>query len=202
MKYELKQVISDKLPGGMAYFLVEVTEGYDLIQVKRGLKADLPNVDLQVGEPAFCTDTHEFYVGGVNGQKHCINNGGSVADYETLYNLPKINHITLVGDVDLATLGIMSAEEIALALDAKAGILADTTANWEAQSTLKSVAGVLYVYTDHRSDNGVNIPAVKIGDGVNLLANIPFTSTVTPSDITNWNGKVAARVVGTTLELY
>lgn len=117
MKYELKQVLSDKLPGGMAYFLVEVTEGYDLIQVKRGLRADLDSIDLQVGEPAFCYDTHEFFVGGPDGQKWCINNGGSTADYATLYNKPKINNVTLDGNKSWADLGLSNPMHIAGRVD-------------------------------------------------------------------------------------
>ncbi|WP_175413081.1 hypothetical protein [Clostridium sp. AWRP] len=35
------------------------------IQLRRGLKANLPTLD--VGEPAFCTDTKELYIGTANG---------------------------------------------------------------------------------------------------------------------------------------
>lgn len=66
MKYTLERVVSPFVPGGVAYFLKEVDDGYDLIQVRRGLKADLP-ATLEPGEPAFCMDTREFYIGGPDG---------------------------------------------------------------------------------------------------------------------------------------
>jgi hypothetical protein len=37
----------------------------DTIKVKRGLKADLPVLD--IGEMAFCTDTKELFIGTENG---------------------------------------------------------------------------------------------------------------------------------------
>lgn len=66
MKYTLEHAESPAVPGGVVYFLKEVTEGYDLIQVRRGLRADLP-ITLEPGEFAFCTDTNELYIGSVNG---------------------------------------------------------------------------------------------------------------------------------------
>lgn len=66
MKYTLEHAVSPLVPGGVAYFLKEVDDGYDLIQVRRGLKADLP-ATLEPGEPAFCMDTREFYIGGPDG---------------------------------------------------------------------------------------------------------------------------------------
>lgn len=56
MKYTLEHVVSPMVPGGVAYFLKEVDDGYDLIQVRRGLKANLP-ATLEPGEPAFCRDS-------------------------------------------------------------------------------------------------------------------------------------------------
>lgn len=42
----------------------------DLIRVKRGLKADLP--ELMQGEFGYCTDTEELFVGGVNGNVYVL----------------------------------------------------------------------------------------------------------------------------------
>lgn len=72
MKYRLDQVISEALPGGMAYYLVEVDDGYDLIQLRRGQSADLASVTLEPGEPAYCFDTDEIYIGGDDGENHPI----------------------------------------------------------------------------------------------------------------------------------
>jgi hypothetical protein len=41
------------------------------IQIRRGLKANLPSLD--VGEPALCTDTKEVFVGNSNGNVALIN---------------------------------------------------------------------------------------------------------------------------------
>ncbi len=38
------------------------------IQIRRGLKANLPSLD--VGEPALCTDTKEVFVGNTGSSAH------------------------------------------------------------------------------------------------------------------------------------
>lgn len=42
------------------------------IQIKRGLKANLPTLD--IGEPAYCTDTKQFFIGTSTGNE--LINGG------------------------------------------------------------------------------------------------------------------------------
>ena len=41
------------------------------IQIRRGLKANLPSLD--VGEPALCTDTKEVFVGNLSGNVELVN---------------------------------------------------------------------------------------------------------------------------------
>lgn len=41
-----------------------------LLQIKQGLKVEIPL--LEVGEPAFCTDTFEFYIGSSSGNKKIV----------------------------------------------------------------------------------------------------------------------------------
>jgi hypothetical protein len=53
------------------------------IKVKRGLKVNLPS--LEVGEPAFTTDTKEFYIGSSSGNIKV--NGSTVADSTTNGNI-------------------------------------------------------------------------------------------------------------------
>lgn len=58
-------------------------------------------------------------------------------------------------------------------------VYTDTTANWNAKTQYIPVNGDVIVYTDkdHTTDehgNVVNVPAVKIGDGVTLLFNLAF----------------------------
>ena len=53
----------------------------------------------------------------------------------------------------------------------------DTTAHWNAQRELIAREKNIYVYTDHSVVDGVAIPAVKIGDGLAYLIDLPFVSS-------------------------
>lgn len=76
-------------------------------------------------------------------------------------------------------------------------IQSDTTANWNSQTTLRSVDNCIYVYTDFKTEDGVNIPGFKIGTGA-YLVDIPFvTDWIEDGLVTNaerefWNNKVTA----------
>lgn len=61
------------------YRLVEVNEGYDLIQFKRGNQVNFGGLVLEEGEPAFILDTGKFYIGGPNGIPILINGGSNGA---------------------------------------------------------------------------------------------------------------------------
>ena len=41
----------------------------------------------------------------------------------------------------------------------------DTTANWNAQATMISEAGAIYIYSDYSTVDGVSVPGIRIGDG-------------------------------------
>lgn len=82
-----------------------------------------------------------------------------------------------------------------------------TTAEWNAQSDLVSVSGVLYVYTDHtQTSTGEEVPAYKIGDGNSYLIDLPFSDALLTDHINNrtvhitaeerefWNNKVTAYI--------
>ena len=58
----------------------------------------------------------------------------------------------------------------------------DTTAGWEAQPALVAKLGHLYVYSDYAEKDGVDIPAIKVGDGGSLVVDLPFI-TVDLTDI-------------------
>ena len=101
----------------------------------------------------------------------------------------------------------------------------DTTANWNSQIDLVGEEGHIYVYSDYTTkeieEGGeiktVNIPAIKIGDGLAYLIDTPFIATgesqdfidhinnlsihVMPTDRTNWDEKVSADVDGDMLVL-
>lgn len=85
------------------YRLVEDTEGYDLIQFKRGNQVNFGGLQLEPGEPAFVLDTGKFYIGSATGVPILINGGRSCLlpqcglrtsnSYSTLcYNIDIIKH--------------------------------------------------------------------------------------------------------------
>lgn len=78
----------------------------------------------------------------------------------------------------------------------------DTEENWATKTTMQSEPGILYVYTDHQSLDGRDIPGIKIGDGNAYVVDLPFiddvyaqhiintTLHVTQSEKDFWNNKV------------
>lgn len=68
----------------------------------------------------------------------------------------------------------------------------DTTQHWNAQRTLVSKAGHIYIYTDKETVDGRNIPGIKIGDGLAYLIDMPFIDTTenTQPGSEYWNKKV------------
>lgn len=92
-------------------------------------------------------------------------------------------------------------------------IFYDTTANWNAQPTLVSEAGTVYIYSDYYQDSGGNdIPGVKIGDGNAYLIDLAFTGKlyddhladsvrhITDAERSAWNNKVRCYVDSTDTE--
>lgn len=57
-----------------------------------------------------------------------------------------------------------------------AAVHTDTTANWNAQPLLITEAGHIYVYSDYTTMGGVDVPAIKIGDGLAYLIDMPFVA--------------------------
>lgn len=70
----------------------------------------------------------------------------------------------------------------------------DTTANWNAQTTLVSVRGAIYVYSDYSTDGqGRDVPNVKVGDGATFVVDLAFMNCdVTEAQKQFWNNKVTA----------
>lgn len=56
-----------------------------------------------------------------------------------------------------------------------AKIYYDTSENWETKGTEISEKGSLYVYSDKYILGDTNIPAIKVGDGISRISNLPFT---------------------------
>lgn len=86
--------------------------------------------------------------------------------------------------------------------DTQPQVFYDTTANWAKQTSLVSVRGAIYIYSDYRDDNGTDIPYLKIGDGTSYVVDLPFVGKlyddhlvdtvkhITSSERTAWNNKV------------
>lgn len=69
------------------------------------------------------------------------------------------------------------------------GIYYGTSSYWDAQTSLISQAGYVYIYSDYQTAtvNGetYNVPAIKVGDGSSYLIDIPFFSSGSSSSSTN-----------------
>lgn len=78
-----------------------------------------------------------------------------------------------------------------------------TTAEWREQTTLVSIEGAIYVWSDYRKDeNNKDVPGIKIGDGLAYVLDLPFldetflehiqdtTIHVTSTEKEFWNNKV------------
>lgn len=126
----------------------------------------------------------------------------SVGDYNKLSNKPSINSVVLEGALTAADLGLGS-------------VYYDTTANWNAQPNLESVAGTVYIYSDYtyiddQSGNRTWIAGMKIGDGTSFVIDLPFVSDgmtymlvthmadqqvhITQAEREFWNNKVSAYI--------
>lgn len=91
--------------------------------------------------------------------------------------------------------------EIQKGIGSGAGVIMKTKAEWAALPTLMSHKGVFYVYTDYRQEENpetheiVDIPAMKIGDGMTYVIDLPFTTiSITEEDIRKWNDHVGVIV--------
>lgn len=106
MKYILKEVNPSDCTCGKTYQLIEDNDGYDLIQLKRGLQEDISSLTLYPGEPAFVLDTGRLYIGNTEGVPVLINGGNAgssglatIGDFEdgSLIVVPYAKMITANG---------------------------------------------------------------------------------------------------------
>lgn len=106
--------------------------------------------------------------------------------------------ITMKGKV---TPSISFKGEIQKGSGSGAGVIMKTKAEWAMLPTLMSHKGVFYVYTDYRQEEDpetheiINIPRMKIGDGMTYVIDLPFsTMSITDEDIARWNDHVGVIV--------
>lgn len=79
----------------------------------------------------------------------------------------------------------------------KKEIVSNTTAGWNAQSSLIGVKDTIYVYTDYKTVDGQLVPNIKIGTGSAYLIDLPFVvseTSVTPEQIEFWNNKCSVMI--------
>ena len=84
-----------------------------------------------------------------------------------------------------------------IAKEADAEVVTKTTAEWNALPTFKSSYGVIYIYSDKETIDGVTYPGLKVGDGLAYVVDLPFfadSTTVTPEEKQFWNGKVSVKI--------
>lgn len=89
------------------------------------------------------------------------------------YNIPAIK----IGDGSsyLIDLPFVSGGSSSPSSPSSTNVISHTTAEWNANPLLVSSNGTIYVYTDHTTlDNGVNVPAIKVGDGSAYVVDLPF----------------------------
>ena len=66
-----------------------------------------------------------------------------------------------------------------------------TVKEWAELPDKVSRLGVWYVYSDYRTDNNVDIPRFKFGDGKTLVSKLPFcTAAITDNDTEMWDNAV------------
>ena len=80
-------------------------------------------------------------------------------------------------------------------------ILYATTATWDSQTTLVALAGYLYIYSDYKQDEEEkNVAGIKVGDGVTLLSELPFTDEILTADISAIDTALESKADATTVE--
>ena len=124
-------------------------------------------------------------------------------DYLMLFNKPSINGVKLIGD--------QNADDLGLAYRIKHG----TKSYWREHLDFIPRSGEIVIYDDYTTINGIDIPAIKVGDGLAYAADLPFVSDdirdrllrhiqdmvahVTEEERSSWNNKVRCYLDGETI---
>ena len=158
-------------------------------------------LDLAISKPDFCAKM-DLSKRGIDldiGQRIYTNK-----DYNLLTNKPSINGVELVGDKSVSDLFILSE---------------GTTAEWGTQLDYIPKAGQIIIYTDYATKEvdgeTVNIPGIKIGDGMAYVLDLPFVGDdirdllmdhisntivhITQAERNAWNEKVRCYEIGENL---
>lgn len=101
----------------------------------------------------------------------------------------------------------INAEIQSFAIALNDNLLVATTEDWDSRRELIGQKNVVYVYTDHETnEEGQPVPGFKVGDGLAYLIDLPFNDDlairhiyntgihVTPEEKEFWNNKVTAYI--------
>ena len=100
-------------------------------------------------------------------------------DYNTLRNKPQIEGNELIGNKTLLDLGLAQ-----YTVDF-GKVMYHTKAEWESMTQLMSEEGAIYIYLDEYEDGDELIPAIKIGDGLAYVIDLPFIDQIYAKHIIN-----------------
>lgn len=142
-------------------------------------------------------------IGGLNA---VLNTPQIIADYNILSNKPKIEGITLEGNLSADDLNLVSKDALVAtiaALNIKVSAIYIGTEDSFNDNTVISEKDAVYIYTNHTIDSqGRNVPAYKIGDGNAYVVDLPYSTSlleehindttihITDAERTFWNNKV------------
>lgn len=115
-----------------------------------------------------------------------------LSDFSVATTLYPTEKVLIVGNEDEHLVTIQTLQDYLNAnLDKQ--VLFDTTAGWDAQTTLVSDANTLYIYTDHQRDSGGNaVAGIKAGDGLAYVVDLPFTDAVATEHIADTTRHITA----------
>ena len=87
-------------------------------------------------------------------------------------NANDVNYQNVSGTQTTVGATLQYLEQAVIASGAK--IYYDTTENWDKQISLVSERGSIYVYSDKYIIDNQNVPALKVGDGLAYVVDLPF----------------------------
>jgi hypothetical protein len=180
-----------------------------LIKFKRGALANLPA--LEIGEPAFTTDTFDMYVGSSDGNKKVSRNADTLAGNNAAYYLSRDNHTGTQLAATISDFDTSAVDAVVATLDVGTNLVdGDIQFQYNAgdlSALIKDGAVALsnlesgLVVTSLAVSNNTTIPTVKaVVDAINLVqteldnveTGLGFNADGTKPDFTSTNNILAA----------
>lgn len=142
--------------------------------VKDKTKEQILAIENPLPKVYLATDTHEMLVYDTTSEQWVnYGGGGSGGGLEAVYlTQAEYDALTPQEKADPTKLYLVDDNIVYLTTQ---DIQFNTTSGWASKSTLVSRLNTIYVYTDYKTKDNKNIPGFKVGDGVTLLINLPFS---------------------------